>query len=147
MPPIYLEAFFMASAAAIDGISRFGLGWKFRIKISDRMKEFGALKGQIESTSDAPRLKTALDKTILRLEGWHQWLTGEPGLTKYNDDDRKAIAEILEQLGAEIETLKDYDVADIDDVFEGDPDAFVDEVIGTFHEIMDTFDYYRVLAE
>ncbi|UTU09603.1 hypothetical protein CcrBL47_gp317 [Caulobacter phage BL47] len=121
----------MASAAAIAGIEAHGLSWKYRLH-GLRAQDFGALKGTIESPAHAEKAQAHWDRIVeaVRLAAG-----------RYQDD--AALVDKLIDWADENATVS---IVDIDVVYQGDPDAWMDSRFEDLEALYDILDYHRVLV-
>lgn len=123
----------MTSAAAIAGVSAYGLRWRFQIR-GLQATEFGAMRGTIETPADAERLQEAWDRmvTIVRAAA-----------ERYKHGD----ADLYDKLVDWADENALMSVADIDIVYQGDPDAWMDSRFEDLEALYDIFDYHRVVVQ
>lgn len=129
----------MASQAAIDGIGRYGLGWKHFITLGDLPKRIGAYRDNPpENKEQADDLTKIMRQVAQRTQQFVDTLPKEM------QDDAFAAGEI-EDAFSFFQTEDAHE--SIEETFNGDSEGFVKEVVWWVNVLYDAFDYYRILVK
>ncbi|AXQ69888.1 hypothetical protein HOU03_gp380 [Caulobacter phage CcrSC] len=130
----------MASAAAIAGISTYGLKWRWvcSIGLRNNAARLVAMIDHVENPLQAQVLHPMWFDDIVEPVRVYVEKIEAKGV---RDDHERALVRALNDWVYEAKTVL---VSDIDTVYDGDPNAWIESRIEDLHELYDVFDYYRV---
>lgn len=121
----------MTSAAAIEGVSANGLRWRFEIRLQSDINALMRLGEQVATSDDLPKLDAA-------------WLRITRAVRLFRDDCLDAA--VVLALNEQIEDMEQVRAADVERVFNSDPDAWMDSRRDDLSALYDVFDYHRVVV-